>query len=465
MGAAVFAGAMIVAVVTIEVFRRRRFGLLDFCFMFKAMFAVNYFVAPVLIYLTAGNIEQGQGAALVFYLPAITHRGLSAGAFNTALLWASIGYGAILGGYFAADRVLSRQSWWPKPLGEAPINARLLLVAASVLLFLASLALGLYIPSLRYQPRGSGAYYGFETFFRGIDMMRQQPTKFGFLKHLALLAMPASLMFVAVGLRRCGWISLVAWGLAAAAFFLTVTVLFHNSSRIEMIAYLVLLPLAAIVRGGRVNPYMAMLVFGMAGFWALFGDNMFSLFTSPKTPEVFHAALTQLVITPSRSLVSLLGQLSYPLVVLANTLHVVPQEVGYRWFTDLPFGAIYLLPKILIGSDWPQTLNLINGAMFGMPIPIDLLSLGVFSLGYLGLVLVAVLFGLLLRFLDGWLDPSGGWLVAMFRAAWLTYLPVRIMSADPYASLKSGFQLIVGTMILLAMVHLAARYSNADRES
>ena len=60
--------------------------------------------------------------------------------------------------------------------------------------------------------------------------------------------------------------------------------------------------------------------------------------------------------------------------------------------------------------------------------------------------------------------PGAGWLVQCLRAAWMMFLPLRIMYADPYTSIKSGFGLIVGTVVLVTCVWLLKRAKQGRQE-
>ena len=89
-------------------------------------------------------------------------------------------------------------------------------------------------------------------------------------------------------------------------------------------------------------------------------------------------------------------------------------------------------------------------------IPVDLFSFGYYSLGTIGVLITFAAFGALLAMFDGWLTESTGWLGQALRAVWLFYLPFRLLYADPYATLQSGFGLITGTLAIIALALWAA---------
>lgn len=104
MSTALIPVTVIVLAALVELVRPRPFGLFDFFLAFQLMFALNYFVAPLLIHAASGAADHGVLAAQIFYLPLMTRRGIDEPSLAAALPWAIIGYMAILAGYFGAAR-------------------------------------------------------------------------------------------------------------------------------------------------------------------------------------------------------------------------------------------------------------------------------------------------------------------------------------------------------------------------
>jgi hypothetical protein len=82
-------------------------------------------------------------------------------------------------------------------------------------------------------------------------------------------------------------------------------------------------------------------------------------------------------------------------------------------------------------------------------IPVDIVSLGYFSAGVVGVVVVAWGFGWLLSAFERALPPGRDPLPAVFRASWMFFLAFRVMYADPQHATSSGFYLLLTTGLLV----------------
>lgn len=160
--------------------------------------------------------------------------------------------------------------------------------------------------------------------------------------------------------------------------------------------------------------------------------------------------LSQLFASISGNILFTLAYLGFPYISAAHTLTIVPDPITYRYFTDIPLGILYMLPSFSGVETLPPIILELH-VKFLPWIPVDLFSFGYYSLGTIGVLITFAAFGALLAMFDGWLTESTGWLGQALRAAWLFYLPFRLLYADPYATLQSGFGLITGTLAFIAL--------------
>ena len=94
---------------------------------------------------------------------------------------------------------------------------------------------------------------------------------------------------------------------------------------------------------------------------------------------------------------------------------------------------------------------MVNSAIFGSfgTVPVDLFSLGYFSAGFGGAVIVSGLFGALLALFERAFPATSDPLGAILRVAWMFFLGLRVMYGDPQLIWFSGLHLIVITGVLL----------------
>jgi hypothetical protein len=149
----------------------------------------------------------------------------------------------------------------------------------------------------------------------------------------------------------------------------------------------------------------------------------------------------------------ILAEFAFPIVTLSNAIVEVPAEVPFRWFYDFPLAVQYIVPQRLTGLTHPPTVSMINSIRFGFDpfggVPVDLVSLGYFSAGVLGVVIVTASFGALLAMFEKVLPATQDALGAVLRVAWMLFLGMRVMYGDPQLIWSGGLHLLVLTGLLL----------------
>jgi hypothetical protein len=273
-------------------------------------------------------------------------------------------------------------------------------------------------------------------------------TPFAFLKNVSSLIFAASFVFYAMwkdfkGEQRHWLYS----GLFMITFLLSMFLLFHMAGRLRFFSYIMIFPVAGMMIKGRLK--VKTMVFGavLSLLVVLFGKQVSHILVDPNTLS----RKMDLIGSENHSvLASIMGEFAFPLATIANTVcYAVPHQIPYRFFIDFPLAIAYLVPKRLFNVTLPATANSLNGEQFGGPIPIDLISLGYFSAGGIGVVVLLLLFGACLRLADRLFENQNETVLEVFRVAWMFFLGFRIMYGDPVNSLKVGFYLVVGTGLLL----------------
>jgi hypothetical protein len=276
--------------------------------------------------------------------------------------------------------------------------------------------------------------------------------QWGSLQVLAQIAFPAFLFLAAAaswskGRRR----ALLA--LAAAAVWAVVAFrLVHVGGRLETAAVLITPVLAwSFITQPGLRTTAILLGIAILGLFLASVDPIF--FRDPI--GTFSAEFTKLRYDLVNSLLYILAYLGFPHINAAHALTVVPGDIPFRYFVDIPLGLAYMLPNFSGVETLPPMILSLHVKLLPW-IPVDLFSFGYYSLGTVGVLISFAAFGALLAMFDGWLTKSTGWLGQALRAAWLFYLPFRLLYADPYATLQSGFGLITGTLTVIALALWAA---------
>lgn len=272
---------------------------------------------------------------------------------------------------------------------------------------------------------------------------------YGFLKIIAMLVIPAFFVSLSQALERKAF-SRTVWGLLAGAFALTSALLLvHDLGRLQ-IAMFVLIPVVAwaTVRGRGFIFYLPLIA---ATGWFLLAVFKPTFYYLTRGGDANLSTLVDALIAPFLKihiiLASLFAEFSFPYFVLEKYLTLIPESLPFRGGEDFIAAAILLLPSVLVGNDPAYILDL-NRELFQQPLPIDLLSLGYVSFGFGGIFLFAVGYSLVLAACEAAFADSKGWLSALFKVAWMFYMPWWLMYGDPMNAVKRGFGLIIATALL-----------------
>ncbi|PIW31007.1 MAG: hypothetical protein COW30_00885 [Rhodospirillales bacterium CG15_BIG_FIL_POST_REV_8_21_14_020_66_15] len=448
--ALILSGALTALMAAVEVLRFRRVRRFTFLTAAHALIAVGYCLPAFLIAFLPGTpwaagmmdtLGPNPWGVRLYILDLADALNLAEGAYVSAGIILGGGYAVMLGGYLLAARRA------PMPLQSRAIPAGGLAVIGLVLGAMAALALTAYafqFDGLRDMAQA------------GLDLRRgARSVRWGALQVLAQIAFPAFLILAAAALRFDGWRRAVLAAAAAAIWAVAAVRLLHVGGRLDTAGFLVT-PLLAWVFVAR-SRVTAMAV--LAGLGAL------ALFLASVDPAFFRDPVAtagteakQLTSALADNVLYILAYLGFPHITAAHALTVSPGVIDFRWFIDIPLGVAYMLPNFTGVETLPPMILSLHVKLLPW-IPVDLFSFGYYSLGTLGVLIVFAAFGAVLALFDGWLTESPGWLGQALRAAWLFYLPFRLLYADPYAALQAGFGLIAGTVVILALSLWARRWA------
>lgn len=127
-----------------------------------------------------------------------------------------------------------------------------------------------------------------------------------------------------------------------------------------------------------------------------------------------------------------------------------------RWFVDLIYGFLSILPDRLLGTESPDTVlayntRFITGS-FNYAIPTGFLAFGIYSLWWPGLVIVCFTYGWLGGYLQSVMEKhiqNVFWMPSFYTA--VAQIWAIMQTADPETFLQSQFILLVSSTLLIGV--------------
>ena len=434
-------------IVTHEFVRVGKRTQIDFLMGASCLYFICYCIVPIFVQ-TLKDTDLGFWN-WIFRLSFNTKDYLCASLLSVA------GYLAIVAGYYATEH---------GPVGKT-LQERLKHSAWFVpetLQVLSALSFGLIgIASLLMYANAVG---GFAVMLQAVGFFRNQTDPYsdlGFLIKVAPFTSVSSYVFWDLCTSSTSNLKKGVYGIGFWLMFMSsLLILYSLGGRMQFVFYFLVFVIYASFRHGRLP--MGYALFGGILFVVivLFGKEVISL-NVYVSDDLVGSAWEEISADPLIGLRKLLLEFSFPFISLANIQEFVPTEIGYRWFTDIPLGVAYLLPKPLLGLTLPPTVTMVYDEYMDVPMPIDLLSFGYTSMGILGTILVCLMYGSVLCMADCYFPSHGNRVMLLLRAAWLLYLSAQVMYGSPHHALVAGFPLLVGTLVIV----LCGRYTRLPGHS
>ena len=448
----ILSSVLMALIITVEGINFRRTRRITFLTAVHVLIVIGYCLPPFLVaflpdtpwqYGPNGPAYNPWGDRL-YILDLAEHLRLSPGIYVSVGLILFGAYGTLAFTYLVSSRLL------PALPDVDAISSPALVGSGAALGTLAVAAIGLYATQFSSFPdmMVSG------TYIREGTLQAQR----GYLQILGQVGVPAFFMLVASGIQYPGIRRVLLLLFAAIVWGFVVLRMLHAGGRLELGAF-ILAPLIGWVFTLKSPKLVAFTSIPVAALILIIASLPHEYFRHPimLLPDVMRSLTVAL---PSY-LLTFLAQFSFPHIAAAHTMTVVPELIELRHFIDVPLGLLYMLPNFSGVETLPPMILSLHVRLLPW-IPVDLFSFGYYSLGTIGVLISFAAFGFLLALFDNWLTASVGWLGQTLRTAWLFYLPFRLFYADPYATLQSGFGLIMGTMIILGLT-LAADFRTRTR--
>jgi hypothetical protein len=475
----IFSWLFALALLAAELMRRRSAVRIDFLTAISLAFAIVFVAAPSILYLTPPDSTAFLKFTWMRSLPT------SAELYSDVSATVAGAYVCICFGYLSSTSIKAEHC---HAIDESP---RAYLVAGCAFLVFGVIAFIAFLEIV------GGPAYAFKHAWR---LRTGTPdlgvaTNFAFVKRLALLTSPGSVFLIQAESRatekRIAYILLACVGVFAALL-----VLVFMQGRLLLAAYVVpiLLALWTARRRGSLQYQILSACSVAAIFVTIYGVGQLTKPMSlivmelappktsgPKTtpgaagseatpnvsPDTTKAAKEAAPVV-GNSLPDKISQIAlefaFPFVNLAAVITRVPSDVGYRWYEDLLLPFLHLVPKRLIpiGEYLPPKLFEVNTRLQvgNVPwgVPVDLISFGWFSSGFVGVLVVGFAFGWLVRRIEISM-PSGNLGDEVFRISWMVILSALVMYGDPNWVIVEMFHWNVALLVYLAIRSRAKKRS------
>lgn len=449
-------GALLAIMAAVEFANFRRTHRITFLTAAHVLIAVGYCLPPFLIRFLPGtawaqSIDGGADpnpwGTRLYILDLADHLRLPDNTFVTVGIILFGAYAVMTASYFLVSRKALQ------PLNSLDLSLTGTVVAGIGLGLISSVAMAFYGSQFDsfHQFIAYGMYIRNGTF----------SAKWGAFQVLAQIALPAYLMLLHAAFQSSGKYRSILSLAACLVFCVGFIRILHVGGRIEMGVF-ILTPIVAWVFSAR-SRRTTMLIGGFIVFAGLLIANLpHSFGRNPLDSGL--ALFIDNIANFAHRIVFVIAEFAFPHMIAAHALTITPDPIPFRYFIDVPLGALYMLPNFTGVETLPPMILSLHAKILPW-MPVDLFSFGYFSLGTLGVLITFAAFGALLALFDGWLTDSIGWLGQALRAAWLFYLPFRLYYADPYAALQSGFGLITGTIFVIGLALLARRRATQQDRS
>ena len=203
-----------------------------------------------------------------------------------------------------------------------------------------------------------------------------------------------------------------------------------------------------------VNQYM-LLVIAVMCFFLLYGRFVFAYYLFSDRPgEMFYVIKESMASVSGWGIVKdLLSNFSSPYLSLDASLFALEtRTLNYRYFVDIPMGVLFYLR--MIGVNMGDTVAYYNTYILtGQTIshvPPAIIGLGIYSLGFIGIIIVSALYGILLRIVRAlFLGTEKSPIFMMYRIVSGMLIGVFVSSGEPRLLVLKSLPIILGMIVML----------------
>jgi oligosaccharide repeat unit polymerase len=262
-------------------------------------------------------------------------------------------------------------------------------------------------------------------------------SSFAFVRNLALFTLTGSFIFfgfiISEKNKKYKFVFITIFILL---FMTSLYLLFNRAGRLGLVSYLMMFPAGLAVFKNKIH--LRTLLFGslFAIFFILQGKRIFNYFVLSDFELKEKSNVFQ----------SVIAEFAFPYINISKAVNIPFVHELPRYFIDLPIGLINLLPNRLLGIESFKTITQYNSEYHNGQIPVDIITLGYFSFGLAGIMIICVVFGYLIRRFEYFFSGNMNIIIVMFYVQWIEFLSFRVMYADFTNVIKGNIDLIISTI-------------------
>ncbi|MDZ5470444.1 O-antigen polymerase [Bacillus sp. 31A1R] len=373
---------------------------------------------------------------------------LTSVSYLLASIYSLVGYLCIIFSYYYASRFsinVSITTYSMKKFNN--IRSIHIFKVALILFVLGFTSLVAYIRLLggleSYLNSGLIIRSGFNTTFT---------SPFMFLKNLVPLLYISSYYFYCLMIEKRENLTLNVI-LFLTAFISSLMHLYHGAGRMTFFIYLISFPLGHIVLKNRINFRFIIVSIWLFFVMVVLGDHLLSPYSTQSIWEVFKKALLNLGGTVG----GIIEEFSSPFVNLANNIEQLSIHYHFRYgFKDFIIGLNGILPSRFLPFEYMKQPNIdeLNTLYFQSAgsIPVDLITFGYITFGLAGVIIITLIFGVLIRFIEGLLSNTNNIMMSITYSSWMIFIAFRVMYAEPGLVYNTVFKLVLALFLLLYFI-------------
>lgn len=430
----VIALIIVIAIPVFEIIRKRE-GKFDYLSLFNLIFILAFGVVPLYIYLFPDKVTHWR----VIIYSNITETSFFIGSLIALMFYVLM----VIAYYFSSKLMFVIKT---KKVSEnifTLTNNRNVLFKSGFLLFvIGGFSLLFYINLAG----GLDAYInsGYSTRIQGQTI--QHPLVF--VRNFTPFLSVASFIFYATIRHSKGTAKFLNIILFLLSFVGAILVAFHSGGRMNFFIYLTTFPLATLLYQNKIKIRTILLVTAFFVFMVVYGRS----FLNPEAELKIN--------NPNDGIInSVIREFSFPFVNVGRSFDLFPDYFNFRGgIPDVLTAIAGLVPQRIVNFDFLQreTVSQFNTSLYGPggEMPVDIVSFGYMSFGIVGVVMVALLFGTLLRWTENLFSYHKNLIGCIFSIALMINLAFRIMYGDPALFVNSVFRYAVAMIIIFGFLKL-----------
>ncbi|MEK4251408.1 O-antigen polymerase [Paenibacillus sp. FSL W7-1287] len=423
---------------------RKKEGIFDFLTFINLIFILLYSIAPMYMYFFNDHLTWS----------VLRRTDIHSTSFLLGELMALIFYVVMISCYYFANKLkLTKKLRSRASVIYREAKVRDFFLASVVLFIIGVTTWYIYMQSLG----------GYSEYMRLGELLRNDgsvvQTPLAFFKHFNSLLFISGFLFFSLIKETKGMKKAIVLLLFVISTILSFIILFQNSGRITLLLFIITIPLALMLRRNKVRVFTLFSLGALFLVLVLFGDQILKI-----GQDTSYTTVTK---TKIEILDSVIREFAFPYNNLGNLIPLFPNYFDFRYgLPDITGAILQFIPSRLVSFDFlnNQTVSQFNTTLYNNygQIPIDLVSFGYISFGIAGVILLASIFGVFIRFVESFFSYKESLIACIFYVCFMLQAALAVVYGDPHQVVFSNFKYVF-SLILIAIIVRVPKKTTKDR--